>query len=311
MPLSDTAIRNLKPLPGKTVKKSDGGGLQLWVHPGGGKTWAFAYRFDGKQRKLTLGPYPVIGLKDARERRDEAKRLLIDGKDPHREKQLNHLAAELHRANTFEVVAMELLEKKRAEEKAEATLSKTEWLINLALPAIGHLPVADISAPEVLTALRPIEQRKRYETARRLRAVIGEVFRYAIITGRAQGDPTVALKGALIAPKVKHRAAIIDPVKFGGLLRAIEGYDGMPEVRLALQLLALTFVRPGELRMARWHEFDFDRAIWSIPAERMKMRRTHRVPLAPQTVEKLEELRKCQWRRQNVPDGGVKVYQSG
>ena len=296
MPLSDITIRTLKPVQGRTLKKSDGGGLQLWVHPTGSKIWALAYRFEGKQRKLTIGPYPVISLKEARERRDEAKKLLLDGKDPHREKNLKELASELERTNTFELVAKEVIQKKGREGKSDVTLAKNEWLIGLALPAIGHLPISEISAPEILEAIRPVEARGRHDTARRMRALIGEVFRYAVATGRAKNDPTPALKGALTAPKVRHRSAIIDPKPFGGLLRAIDGYDGTPEVRTGLKLLALTFVRPGEMRFARWSEFDFEKAIWSIPAERMKMRRPHRVPLAPQTLALLEDLQKISGR---------------
>jgi integrase len=169
-------------------------------------------------------------------------------------------------------------------------LDQLEWLLGLARPAIGARPIVEITAPEVLAVLRSIESRGRHETARRLRATIGEVFRYAVATGRADADPPGALKGALTLPQVQHRAAIIEPKAFGGLLRAIETYDSAPETRAALELLALTFVRPGELRAAEWSEFDLDAAIWSIPAEKMKMKRPHRVALAPQAFTILHEL---------------------
>ncbi|MGC1863349.1 MAG: integrase arm-type DNA-binding domain-containing protein [Methylocystis sp.] len=251
MPLTDTTIRTAKNEPGRTLKLSDGGGLQLWIKPTGAKLWNLAYRFDGKQRKLAIGPYPTIGLKEARERRETAKRQLIDGVDPSQQKKVDRLASRALKANTFEAISRELIEKKRQEGKAAATLDKVEWLIGLALSALGARPIAEISALETLTALRSVEARGRLETARRMRATIGEVFRFAIATGRAENDPTGALRGALTAPKVKHRAAIIDLTGLGGLLRAIDGYEGAPEVRMALQLLALTFTRPGELRCAQ------------------------------------------------------------
>jgi len=162
--------------------------------------------------------------------------------------------------------------------------------LSLALPFIGPRCIAEITAPEILAVLRRVEARGRHETATRLREIIGGVFRFAVATGRAEGDPTGALRGALTTPKVQHRAAIIEPKAFGGLLRALAGYDGAPETRAALELLALTFVRPGELRAAEWAEFDLDAGVWSIPAEKMKMKRPHRVPLAPRAVAILREL---------------------
>ncbi len=162
--------------------------------------------------------------------------------------------------------------------------------MSLARPALGARPISEITAPEVLAVLRPIEARGRQETAKKLRGAIGQVFRFAVATGRAQTDPTGALKGALASPVVRHRAAIVEPKAFGGLLRAIAGYEGGIETRIALELLALTFVRPGELRAAEWAEFDLDAALWAIPAGKMKMRRPHRVPLAPHAVAILREL---------------------
>jgi integrase len=291
MPLSDAQIRNARPSEARVLKLSDGEGLQLWVKPSGAKLWNLAYRFDGKQRKLAIGPYPRISLKEARTRRDEAKRQLDTGADPSQQKRLAKLAATAQQANTFGTIAGELLELKRREGKAPATLNKLGWLFSLATPALGARPIAAIGAPEVLQVLRGVEARDRLETARRLRSVIGATFRYAVATGRASDDPTGALKGALITPTVRHRAAIISPGGVGELLRAIEGHSGMPEVRAGLQLLALTFVRPGELRGATWPEIDFETATWTIPAERMKMRRPHRVPLARQTIELLKLLR--------------------
>ena len=177
-----------------------------------------------------------------------------------------------------------------AEGKAPPTLEKFQWLVGLARPAIGARPVSEVTAPEVLAILRSAEARGKLETARRLRSTIGQVFRYAVSTGRADADPTGALKGALSAPIVQHRAAIIEPKAFGGLLCAISGYEGAPETRMALELISLTLVRPGELRAAEWTEFDLDAAVWSIPGEKMKMRRPHRVPLAASAVASLREL---------------------
>ncbi len=289
MPLTDMEIRAAKPS-ARIVKLSDGGGLQLWLMPDGAKRWRLAYRFAGGQKLLAIGVYPAIGLREAREAREEAKRLLAGGQDPSIAKKLAKAANATASANTFDAIATELLEKKRREAKADRTLGKLEWLLSLARPAIGARPITDISAPEVLGVLRIVESRGRHETARRLRATIGQVFRYAIATGRAEADPTSALKGALTTPTVRHRAAIIEPKAFGGVLRAIASYEGAPETRAALELLALTFVRPGELRAAEWVEFDLDAAVWSIPGEKMKIKRPHRVPLAPQALAVLRDL---------------------
>jgi integrase len=289
--LTDSAIRAAKSKTGQTVKLSDGGGLQLWVQPSGSKLWNLAYRFAGKQRKLAIGSYPGIGLKEARAKREEAKKLLTSGFDPSQQKRLGKLASESQKADTFEAISHEVLEKKRREGKSETTVCKAEWLFDLAIPALGPRPIAEITAPEVLAVLRQVEVGGRLETARRLRAIIGQAFRFAVATGRTMSDPTSALRGALAAPVVQHRAAIVEPVPFGALLRAIDGYDGTLVVRSALQLLALTFTRPGELRLATWKEFDLDAGVWTIPANRMKMRRPHRIPLASQAISVLEELR--------------------
>jgi integrase len=298
MTLTDLKIRSAK-AGSRLVKLSDGGGLQLWVMPDGAKRWRQAYRIDGKQKLLAIGVYPTVGLREARNAREEAKRLLAAGCDPSVEKRLNKAARAAASVNTFEAVAEELIDKKRKEGKAQQTIDKLEWLLGLARP-IGDRPVAEIKASEILPILREVEAQGKHETACKLRAFIGQVSRYAVSTGRAENDPTGVLRGALIAPKVQHRAAIIEPKAFGALLRAIDGYDGQPETRIALQLLALTFVRPGELRHAAWNEFDLDNGVWLIPVARMKMRRPHRVPLAPQVVGLLKELRLISTRRGNL-----------
>lgn len=291
MPLTDLSIK--RALPGDKISKlSDGGGLQLWIWPDGAKRWRLAYRISGSQKALAIGVYPEIGLKAARAARDEARRILAQGKDPSRVKKEAKAAKAEAGGNTFKSIATELADKKRRDGKAAATLLKFDWFMTFALPALGARPIGEISARDVLTVLKEVEARGTHETARKLRTAIGDVFRFAIATARADNDPTIALRGALVAPTVKPRAAIVAPKAFGGLLRAIEDYEGADETRLALELLALTFVRPGELRAAEWGEFDLDAAVWEIPAGRMKMRKAHRVPLAPRAMAILGELKK-------------------
>ena len=286
MPLSDTAIRAAKPRK-KLVKLSDGGGLYLLIQPHGTKLWRMGYRINGKQKTLAFGIYPTVSLAEARDRRDAAKKHLEDGGDPSVQRKIDKQAS----GNSFRLVAEELVDKMRREGRAPATLTKTQWLLEFAYEVIGDRPVAKITAPELLAVLQKIEARGTYETARRLRSTCGMVFRYAIATGRAERDPSVDLRGALTTPKVKHRATIIEPTAIGALLRAIEGFDGQPTTLAALRLAPLVFVRPGELRHAEWKEFDFDRAEWLIPAEKMKMSRPHRVPLARQTLAILKDLK--------------------
>jgi len=194
-------------------------------------------------------------------------------------------------ADSFQAIAEEHVARLKQEGRAKRTISKTEWLLSFAYPTLGNRRIETIKAPEILAVPRLVEKRGRYESARRLRSTIGSVFRHAIATARAEFDPTVGLRDALIRPKFMPRAAITDPDAFGALLRAIDDFDGQPSTRAALQLLALLFPRPGELRFARWPEFDLDKAIWSIPPERMKMRRPHRMPLSLQAVAILKKLR--------------------
>lgn len=286
MPLTELTCRTAKP--GAKVRKlSDGAGLQLWVMPGGSKLWRLAYRFEGRQRTMAIGPYPAVGLADARRARELARREVLEGIDPG-ELRRETRAAEVE---TFRAVANEYLEKLRREARADTTLSKVGWLLDQACETLGDKGVARITAPQLLEALRRVERRGRHETANRLRSTIGAVLRYAIATGRAENDPTPALKGALIRPVVRPRAAIVDPRAFGALLRAIDGFEGQPATQAALRLLPLLFPRPGELRLASWREFDLEEAVWTIPAARTKMRRPHAVPLAPQAIAILAELR--------------------
>ncbi len=290
MPLNNTQIRQIRALP-KPRKLSDGGGLFLLVQPTGSRLWRLSYRFSGKQKTMALGAYPEVSLAEARERRDAAKKLLANGADPMEQVKAEKAQARAMTANTFGTIADDLLAKLEKEERAETTLTKIRWLLDFARPDLKDRPIGEISSAEVLGVLRKVEARGRYETARRLRSTIGQVFRFAIATARAENDPTFALKGALIAPKVTHRAAITDWQRFAGLMSAIEGYDGAPETRCALTLLALLYPRPGELRMARWDEFDLTKNVWTIPTERAKMRREHRKPLSWQAVAVLEQTR--------------------
>jgi len=289
MSLSDVKIRTAKAT--ATMQKlSDGEGLQLWISPVGGKAWKLAYRFGGKQKKLSLGNYPDISLQRARELRADAKRTLAEGRDSGELRRIEKLTAGNASANTFNAVADELLERKRREGRTENTIEKIVWILDFARPVIGERPISEITAAEVLQALRAVEARGRLETARRMRSVVGEVFRFAIATARATNDPTFALRGALMPPKVQHRAALVAPADFGALLRAIDGFNGQPTTTAALKLLALLFPRPGELRLAEWQEFNLPDAVWVIPAARTKMRREHRVPLSKQAVGLLREL---------------------
>jgi integrase len=286
----DLALRNAKPR-NKPYKMSVGGGLYLLVQSSGVKLWRLAYRFDGKQKLLSFGPYPSLSLAEAREARDAAKKLLAQGLDPSAERKSQRRAAKVSRQNTFDAVANELMAKFEKEGDARATLKKKKWLLKLIAGELGSRPISEIRAPEILETLRKIERRGRYETAGRARSTIGSVFRFAIATGRADRDPTVDLRGALITPTVVHRSAIVEPRAIGALLRAMDGFDGEPTTLAALRLAPLLFVRPGELRGAEWTEFNLGEAVWRISANKMKMRREHRVPLAKQSLAILLQLK--------------------
>jgi integrase len=287
--LTDTRVRTAKSGE-RPVKLSDGGGLHLLIQPHGSKLWRLAYRFAGKQKTLALGVYPIIGLQQARQRRHDAKRLLAEGVDPSAQRRLDQQAAAAT-GDTFKDVAEEVLRKLAKEGRAPSTLEKLRWLLDFTYPSIGERRVGEVTAPDLLSVLRKVEARGRYETARRLRSTCGMVFRYAIATGRAERDPSTDLRGALTAPKVNHRAAIVDGMAIGALLRAIDGFDGQPTTKAALRLAPLVFVRPGELRQAEWAEIDFADTEWRITADKMKMRRPHRVPLSRQALAIICELK--------------------
>ncbi|MGH6958794.1 MAG: tyrosine-type recombinase/integrase [Caulobacteraceae bacterium] len=283
MPLSDLAVRTAKPRE-KQFKLADSGGLYLLVRPSGGKLWRMKYRFGGVEQLLAFGQYPDVSLKAARARRDAARKLITDGKNPLVEKKLAIIAEKVSAANTFKLVAEEVIAKAEQEGAADATLRKARWMASLLEPALGERPVAQISAAELHIRLKEIEKAGHRETAVRLRAFASRVFRYAVATQRADRDPASDLRGALVSPRVKHYAAILDPAELGALLRAIDGFEGQPATKLALRLAPHVFVRPGELRQAEWKELDLTGATWRIPAGRMKMREPHDVPLSRQAV---------------------------
>lgn len=283
--LTDTAIRSAKPTE-KPYKLFDGGGLFLLVQPGGSRLWRLKYRIDGREKLLSVGMYPEVSLKSARERREDARRQIAAGVDPSAKRKAERAA----RADTFEAIAREWLDLKRASLSARTYDKRLSRFEAFVFPSLGKRPIASITAPDLLAAIKRVEARGINETAHRVRSESSAVFRYAIATGRAERDPAADLRGALAPVIVRNHPAITDPAKIGELLRAIHGYAGQPSTEYALKLLPLTFVRPGELRGAEWIEFDLDGAEWRIPATRMKMREQHIVPLSTQAVELLRGL---------------------
>lgn len=248
MALSDAAIRAAKAQPAQ-YKLYDEAGLFLIVKPSGGKLWRLKYRRLGKEQQLSIGRYPDVGLKEARERRDEARKMIAAGGDPSFEKKRAAVAASVNAANTFKAVADEFIEKREREGLKTITTGKARWLLGQLEPALGQRPIADIEPYELLAVVKKVEASGRHETAGRLLAFAGRVFRYAVATTRAKRNIAADLQGALTAPKAKHHAAIIDPKGVGALLRAIDGFDGYPTTLWALKLAPHVFVRPGELRM--------------------------------------------------------------
>jgi integrase len=287
MPLTDVAIRSAKPKE-KAFKLFDSGGLHLIVTPAGNKWWRWKYRFGGKEKGLSFGVYPEVSLKVARQKRDEARSRLANGIDPGEARKAEKIAQA--GAESFEAIAREWHAKFSSgwePSYGDRILRRLEVDI---FPWIGKRPATEIKAPELLAVLRRIEGRGAQETAHRAMQNCGQVFRYAVATGRAERDPTGDLRGALPPPKEKHHASIIEPKKVGPLLRAIDAYQGYFVTKCALRVAPLVFVRPGELRRAQWPEFDLELPEWRIPGERMKMRAQHIVPLSRQAVEILREL---------------------
>jgi integrase len=288
MALSDTLIRKSKFID-KPFKLADEKGLYLLVNQQG-KYWRLDYRYFEKRKTLALGVYPDTTLAKAREKRDSARTLLADGVDPGENKKAQRAARMTVIANSFEVIAREWMAKQLPKWSPAQTTKVTSIFVNNLFPWLGKYPIAEIKPPEVLSALRRMEDRGAHETARRALQYCGMVFRFAVATGRAERDICADLKGALAPVITKHHATIIEPKKIGALLRAIDGYEGTLIVKCALKLAPMLFVRPGELREAEWAEFDLDNAEWNIPAKRMKMKEPHLVPLSRQAVLILREL---------------------
>ena len=287
MPLTDTSIRSIK-AKGRAFKLFDSLGLYLEVSPAGGRWWRWKYRFGGKEKRISFGVYPDVSLKAAREKRDAARQQLAAGIDPGEARKAQKLAQA--GAESFEAIAREWHAKFSpgwVASHGDRILRRLEQDV---FPWLGKRPIAEIKAPELLTMLRRIESRGALETTHRAMQNCGQVFRYAVATGRADRDPTGDLRGALPPPKEKHHASILEPKGVAELLRAIDAYQGYIVTKCALRLAPLVFVRPGELRRAQWPEINLDKAEWRIPAERMKMREQHIVPLARQAVEIFQEL---------------------
>lgn len=291
--LTDVKCRNAKCSKNLTVSKlHDGGGLYLWTFPNGKKYWRLRFWQDGSEKSLAIGPYPQIGLGAARKKRDSIQSQRTQGIDPSAARKAEKQAKLVARAGSFEIVALEWFEKQRHTWVASHVQDIERRLRGNILPVLGARPIHQIEAPELLAAIRKIEARGSYDLAHRVLQVCGQVFRYGIATGMCSRDLSRDLRGAL-TPHVKQHQAAVRPEELPALVRAISGYDrlGSSQVRLALQLLMLTFVRTGELIGATWDEFDLENAVWCIPAERMKMRAEHIVPLATQTIAKLAELK--------------------
>ena len=299
MALTDTAVKNAKPDPARPsgYKKADADGLFLLVKPSG-KYWRMDYRFADKRNTLALGGYPAVSLKEARKRRDDARALLAKDLDPSAQKRIDKATVKTAAANTFEAIARELHAIKAPSWSPLYALRWLERMEKDLFPTIGKVSIGDVTAPVLLAVLRRVESRGAHETAHTLRQTAGQVFRYGIQTGRCERNPAADLHGALQPIVVTHMAAVLEPVKAGELMRAIDGYIGQPITRAALQLSALLFQRPGNIRAMEWAWIDFDNAMLTIPAQAMKRTihgkangRPHFVPLAPQAVAILQELR--------------------
>jgi integrase len=275
-------------------KKTDERGLYLEVFPNGSKLWRLKYSFGGKEKRLALGAWPEVSLQKARHMRDELRVRIASGEDPALTRKRAKATARISAANTFESVAREYIEEKMVGEgRAEGTLLKARWFLDLLKPAIGNMPISDVDPQMMLAPLKKLEARGNRETAKKCRSFASRVFRYGAATGRCTIDPTAILKGALLTPQARHYAAVLEPDKLGELLRVIDKFEGSGAVKFALRITPHVFVRPGELRHAEWSEFDLAKATWTVPAGKMKARRTHVVPLSRQVIELLEQLKQA------------------
>ena len=286
--LQDVKLRNAKAAE-KAYKIHDNRGLFIIVTARGGRWWRLKYRFAGKEKTISLGIYPDVSLAQARDRRDEARKLLASGIDPSAERQAQKAALKADK-DLFEALSRVWFEKFSAGWAPTHAATVIRRLERDVFPWIGAKPIAEISAVQLLEVLRRVETRGALETAHRIKQIIGQVFRYAIATGKASRDPSADLRGALPPVREEHHASLTKPTEVAALMRTINGYQGTFVVKCALRLAPLVFVRPGELRKAEWSEFDLDSAMWRISAERMKMRTEHLVPLSRQAVEILREL---------------------
>ncbi|PHR62331.1 MAG: integrase [Robiginitomaculum sp.] len=304
MPLTNTKLKALKPK-AKPYKLADYDGLAILVTPNGSKLWKFKFRIEGMEKSLSFGKYPYVSLLQARDMRDAARSHIVKGVDPAALKRDRKNSQKAISEHTFARFAERYLTKRVKEGKSEATLKKTEWLLRLAMVDFGDMPVNEINAQTVLKTLKKREVKGHYETVRRMKSTISAVFRYAVASGVAENDPTFALKDALIRPITKHRAAITDKAKLKEYLHALENYGGKAETKIGLQLLMLFACRPGEIRKAHWDEFDLEERVWHVPAERMKMRKPHNVPLSNEALALLEQLNTLTgWSNQLFPSQG-------
>lgn len=289
MPLTATEVKQAKPQK-KPYKLTDGAGMYLLIKPNGGKYWRFKYRIAGKEKVLAVGVYPDVSLAEARKRRTTAREQLANYIDPAQAKRIERVTRHLASADSFEAVATEWYESK-LKEKSDSYRDRTRRLLkNDLYPSLGAHPISQITPAELLMVLRKVEARGAVDMAHRAKQTAGLVFRYAVATGRAERDVSSDLRGALKTKTKKHHAAITDPVQVGKLLLAIEAFQGTPTVKTALQLSPLLFQRPGEIRAMEWSEINWDESRWEIPAEKMKMRQPHIVPLSTQAVDLLKSL---------------------
>jgi integrase len=289
MALTDTTVKNSKP-EAKQYRLADGQAMYLLVKPNGKKYWRLDYTLHGKRKTYAIGPYPIVSLKKAREKRDEAKRLIFEGIDPVQQRQQVKLRQVDAAKNSFQSVALDwFLKNESAWTKGHSRTISGRLDLNL-LPWLGKRPISEITAPEILRVLRRVENRGAIETAHRCKTIVSQVFRYAIATGVADRDPAADLKGALSPTQPKRMAAITDPDGVADLLRAISGYQGGIVTRCALKFSAMTFGRPGEIRHAEWSEINWIKKEWLILGDKMKSGRDHTVPISNQVMEVLREI---------------------
>jgi integrase len=291
MSLKVTQLPTLQPA-SRPYRKFDDRGLYIEVRPNGSKLWYFKYRFLGSEKRMALGPFPEVRLAEAREKCDEARRMIRAREDPAHHRKMEKIRARISADNSFQSVAEDFIQVRFvASGKAEATIEKARWFLSHLTPAIGPRPVDAIEPAELLAVLKKIERAGKNETAIRTRAFASRVFRHGVAMALCKHDPAALLGGALATPKVNHHAAVLEPKKLGQVFHTIDDYGGGVIVKIAMQLLPHVFLRPGELRFGKWSEVDFDEAIWRIPEERTKLRRPHSVPLSRQSLSLLKQLR--------------------